>query len=68
MSFLDYLYLLGVAVFEYKGIYGSVEWSQEDGCFYGNILNISGLITYEARNIYDLEKEFRLAVDDYLSE
>lgn len=53
-------------VFEYKGLLGSVRYSRENQCFYGNILDISGLVTYEAGSIAELEKELRFAVDDFL--
>jgi hif-contiguous protein B len=53
-------------VFEYRGLLGSVCYSREDQCFFGKILGILGLITYEAGSIAELEKEFRFAVDDFL--
>ncbi len=53
-------------VFEYRGLLGSVCYSREEQCFFGKILDISGLVTYEAESIPELEKEFRFAVDDFL--
>ena len=51
---------------EYKGFYGSVEYSLEDECFHGKIAEISDLVTYEGNSISDLKKIFREAVDDYI--
>lgn len=51
---------------KYKGYFGSVEISSEDDLFFGNLLFIKGLVTYEARTAKELRKEFKLAVDDYL--
>jgi predicted HicB family RNase H-like nuclease len=51
---------------QYKGYSGSIEASIEDRCIHGKILFISDLVTYEAQTIDELEKEFKIAVDDYL--
>lgn len=34
---------------EYKGYYGSVEYSREDALLYGKVLGINSLISYEGR-------------------
>lgn len=52
---------------EYKGYYGTVEYSIEAGCLYGRVENIGALVTYEAENMAKLEEAFRDAVDDYLA-
>ena len=51
---------------EYKGYVGSVEFSEEDGFFFGKILGIRSLISYEGTNAKDLVKDFHAAIDDYL--
>ena len=38
---------------QYKGYVGSVEFSEEDGIFYGKVLGIRSLISYEG----DLHKK-----------
>ena len=43
---------------EYKGYVGSVEFSEEDGLFYGKVMGIRALISYEGSTA---------AVDDYLA-
>lgn len=52
---------------EYKGYVGSVEFSQEDGLFYGKVQGIRALISYEGTNAADLIEDFHAAVDDYLA-
>lgn len=52
---------------EYKGYYGSVEFSEEDKIFLGKVLGIQSLISYEGNNAIDLVQDFHDAVDDYLS-
>ena len=52
---------------EYKGFVGSVEYSASDGCYYGKVLGVRALISYEGMNTEELEKDFRRAVEDYLA-
>ena len=51
---------------EYKGYIGSVEFSEEDGLFYGKVIGIRSLISYEGTTAKTLIKSFHEAVDDYL--
>ena len=51
---------------EYKGYVGSVEFSEEDALFYGKVLGIRALISYEGTNAAELVTDFHGAVDDYL--
>ena len=51
---------------QYKGYVGSVEFSEEDGIFYGKVPGIRSLISYEGETAGDLLNDFRGAVDDYL--
>lgn len=51
---------------EYKGYLGSVEFSEEDALFYGKVLGIRALISYEGSNARELVADFHDAVDDYL--
>ena len=53
-------------IIEHKGYFGTIEPSVEDGVLYGKIMGINDLVTYEADNIKDPEKEFRVSVEDYL--
>lgn len=51
---------------EYKGCVGSVEFSEEDALFFGKVLGVRALISYEGENARDLVEDFHSAVDDYL--
>ena len=52
---------------EYKGYVGSVEFSEEDGLFYGKVMGIRALISYEGTTAKELVDDFHGAVDDYLA-
>lgn len=51
---------------EYKGYYGSVDYSSEDAVLYGKVLGINSLISYEGESVTELQQDFEGAVDDYL--
>ena len=51
---------------QYKGYFGSVEFSEDDGIFFGKVMGIRSLISYEGENAHDLIEDFHGAVDDYL--
>lgn len=52
---------------QYKGYVGSVEFSEDDGLFYGRVLGIRSLISYEGESAKELIDDFHGAVDDYLA-
>ena len=52
---------------EYKNYVGSVEFSEEDSLFFGRVLGIRALVSYEGENARDLVEDFHGAVDDYLA-
>ena len=54
-------------IMQYKGYIGSVEFSEEDEVFYGKVLGIRSLISYEGTNAKELINDFHNAVDDYLA-
>ena len=51
---------------EYKGYVGSVEFSEQDGVFFGKVQGIRSLISYEGTNAKELVADFHGAVDEYL--
>lgn len=53
---------------EYKGYSGSIEYSEEDGLLYGQVLGIRGLISYEGETGKELEKDFKEAINFYLED
>lgn len=53
--------------YDFKGrkYFGSIHLDENSGVWYGEILDIQGLVTYEADNLLDLEFEFMKAVEDW---
>ena len=52
---------------EYKGYVGSVEFSETDSVFFGKVLGIRSLISYEGTSAQELVDDFHGAVDEYLT-
>lgn len=50
----------------YKNCVGSVEFSKEDGLYYGKVLGICSLISYEGTTVNELIEDFHDAIDDYM--
>ncbi|MFD2827621.1 DNA repair protein [Leeuwenhoekiella polynyae] len=51
---------------KYKNYKGSIHYSSADGVWYGKILEINDLVSYEAELKENLKKVFVEAVEDYL--
>ena len=52
---------------EYKGYYGSIEYSIEDNCLFGKVLGMpNNLISYEGNTAAELYADFKGAIDVYL--
>lgn len=54
-------------ILTYRGYSGAVEFSAADGCFFGRILGIRDIVTFEGESVADLRKDFENAIDDYLA-
>ena len=53
---------------KYKGYTGSVEYSEEDKCLFGEVQGMAkDSITYEGSTVEELTEDFEGAVDDYLA-
>lgn len=52
--------------FQYKGYTGTVGWSEDDKYFYGKVLGITKLISYEGHDIDELRRSFIDTIDSYL--
>ncbi|HEO64270.1 MAG TPA: antitoxin HicB [Spirochaetes bacterium] len=50
----------------YKRFKGTVEWSHEDKCYFGKLLDIRGLVSFEGDRLEELERDFKEAVDNYI--
>lgn len=53
-------------ILEYNNFIGSVNYSDEDECFYGKIEGINDLVTFEGTSVKELKKALKEAVDDYI--
>ena len=52
----------------YKNYNGTVEYAEKDKCFYGKVVGIKSLLSYEASSVQELEKNFHSAIDEYLED
>ena len=50
----------------YKNYTGSVNFSEEDSVFYGKIIGIKALISFEGDSVRAITNDFHKAVDEYL--
>ncbi len=53
-------------ILQYKSYYASVHFSAGDEVFYGKILGINDLVSFEGSSVKELKKAFKDAVEDYL--
>ena len=51
-------------ILEYKGFVGLVEFSTEDEVFYGKIIAIKDLVSYEGNTVISIKSNFHSAVND----
>ncbi|STZ64139.1 Uncharacterized protein encoded in hypervariable junctions of pilus gene clusters [Moraxella lacunata] len=51
----------------YKGYIGEFTLDNDDEMFYGKLIGINQLVTFEADNAHDLKQAFYDSVDDYLA-
>ena len=52
---------------EYKDYVGNVEFSENDGVFFGKVRGVRSMISYEGTTAAELVADFHGAVDDYLA-
>jgi predicted HicB family RNase H-like nuclease len=53
-------------VLRWRDFIGSVHFSAEDDCFFGKIEGIDDLVAFEGRDVDELKRAFREAVEDYI--
>lgn len=53
-------------IMKYKDYYGSINYSDKDGVFYGKLEGIRDLVSYEGQDLSSLRSSFEEIVDDYL--
>lgn len=57
---------MGGNFLEYKGYRGSVHYNNDDRVFFGKVMFIPALVSYEGTDVNNLNRNFEQAVDDYL--
>jgi predicted HicB family RNase H-like nuclease len=53
-------------ILQYQNYYASVHFSAADEVFYGKILGIDDLVSFEGASVKELKASFEEAVEDYL--
>ena len=53
-------------IIKHKDYYGSVHFSADDEVFYGKILGINDLVTFEGESVKQLKRSFKEAIEDYI--
>src|SRR3990172_2916621 len=51
---------------EYKGYLSHVEFDEEANTFYGEVINIRDVITFQGKTVDELRTSFEESVEDYL--
>lgn len=51
---------------KYKGYESVVEFDDEAEIFYGEIINIRDVVTFQGKSVEELKQAFQDSVDDYL--
>ena len=51
---------------EYKGYTAFIQYSEEDGCFIGEVIGINDQIIFDAPSIDEIRKIFESDVDSYI--
>lgn len=55
-------------VMKYKGYFAYIRYSDEDECFWGEVEGLKNTsITFEGQTVKELKKDFKDAIDFYLS-
>ena len=51
---------------KYKGYCGYVVYDDDDEIFYGSVLGIKDVVTYQGCSVNEIKQAFKDSVDDYL--
>lgn len=52
---------------KYRGVEGTCHYNKDLKCFVGELKNTQVLITYKGATMKDISRNFKIAVDRYLS-
>lgn len=51
---------------KYKSYKGTVNLNKKENFLYGKVIHINDLISYEGKSMNEIEKSFKLAIEDYI--
>ena len=51
----------------YKGYSGKVEYDDEAGIFYGEVIGLRDVVTFKGTSVKELQKSFKESIDEYLA-
>lgn len=52
---------------KYKGYLGKAEYDSEAKIFHGDVIGLKDVITFQGKNVDELEQAFKDSVDDYIA-
>jgi predicted HicB family RNase H-like nuclease len=52
----------------HKGYSAAIRYSEEDGFLVGRILGINDIVSFHGHSVEEVQKEFAVALDSYLSD
>ncbi|MFA5480374.1 MAG: type II toxin-antitoxin system HicB family antitoxin [Candidatus Muiribacteriota bacterium] len=53
-------------ILKYKNFKAEIFYAEEDNVFYGKILGINDMITFEGQSVNELKKEFKTSAEEYI--
>jgi len=54
-------------MFKYKDYIGHVNFDEDAEVFYGEVINVRDVITFQGMSVKELKEAFKESVDDYLT-
>ena len=52
---------------KYKGYIGHVDYDDEEEIFYGEVVNVRDVITFQGETVEELKQAFQTSVEEYLA-
>ncbi len=52
---------------KYKGYWGEVTFDDEAKIFHGEVIGLKDVITFQGKNVDEIEQAFKDSIDDYLT-
>jgi predicted HicB family RNase H-like nuclease len=52
---------------KYKGYFGDVHFDSEAKLFHGEVIGLKDIITFQGKDVHQLEQAFKDSIEDYLA-